>query len=82
MTCMKICSACSTQKWSLILSLPLPSLPEELKVQLQGLLGRTGVMEFDSKLLASLPNDGGDLGVVGLNDSREEVVGNLVVEGS
>ena len=34
----------------------------------------TDMLEFDSKLLASLPNDGRDEGVVRLNDTREEMV--------
>ncbi len=57
-------------KWSLFLSLPLPSLAEKLKVQLPCLSGSTDMLEFDSELLASLPNDGRDLGVMGLNDVR------------
>ena len=40
------------------------------------------VVVGDSKLLAGLSDYGGDEGVVGLDDPREEVVGGLVVEGS
>ena len=40
------------------------------------------MVEFDSKLLARLPNDGRDLGVVRLNDVREEMMGYLVIDSS
>ena len=47
---------------------------------LQGLLGRVDVVVFDPILLARLLHDGGDSGVVGLDDAREEMVGGLVVQ--
>jgi len=40
------------------------------------------MFEFDSKLLACLPNDGHDLGIVRLNDARGEMMGHLVIESS
>ncbi len=35
----------------------------------------TDMLEFDSKLLTGPPDNGRDEGVVGLNDAREEMVG-------
>lgn len=39
-------------------------------------------MILQSKFLASLPDNGSYLGIVSLVDSREEVVGGLVIESS
>ena len=48
----------------------------------EGLPDGIYVVVGDTKLLAGLAYDGCDEGVVGLDDSGEEVVGGLVVEGS
>ena len=48
----------------------------------EGLLSGPHVMVSDTKLLAGLSHNGSDLWVVGLDDTREEVVGGLVVEGT
>ena len=48
----------------------------------QGLPHGVHVVVGDAKLLAGVPNDGGDEGVVGLDYPGEEMVGCLVVEGS
>ena len=48
----------------------------------EGLLGGVHVMVGDTKLAAGLSHDGRDLGIVGLDHTREEVVCGLVVEGT
>ncbi len=46
----------------------------------EGLRGRANIVVLNSKLLASLCDYRRDLGVVGLDHAREEVVRGLVVE--
>ena len=48
----------------------------------EGLLGGVHVVVGDTKLAAGLGHDGCDLGIMGLDDTREQVVCGLVVEGT
>ena len=49
-------------------------------VTVESLLHSADVVILEAKLLTGLPHDGRDLLVVGLDDAREEVVSDLVVE--
>ena len=48
----------------------------------EGLLGGVHVVVGDTKLAAGPGHDGRDLGIMGLDDTREQVVCGLVVEGT
>ena len=53
---------------------------EVSEMALDRLPGRGKGVVADTKFLASSPHDRSDEGVVGLEDTREEVVGHLVIE--
>ena len=48
----------------------------------QGLSGGVHVVVLDAEVSAGLLHNGSDLGVVGLDDPREQVVGGLVIQGA
>ncbi len=75
----QLVSAHSTHSLGLQL-LVLPKVLQVVDVAVEGLPRGVHIVVLDTKLLAGLPDNGRDEGVVRLNDAREEMVGRLVVE--
>lgn len=53
-----------------------------INVTAQGFLSGIHIVVLDPKLLTGLLYNGGDLGVMGLDDAREQVMSSLMVEGT
>ena len=81
--CACACIHCHKQQISVTLGvLSLSKFLEVVDMTVEGLPHGVHIVIGDAKLLAGLTNDGSDERIVGLDDSREEVVSCLMIESS